>query len=110
MISETHFTKYTHIPIPSYQLLKSNHPDNTAHDGAAIYIKSSLSFQTFSNFCEPHLQSCAILIHLKNIPTTLAAIYSPPIHNVNIQNYIDYFSTISQNVNICGDYNAKHLS
>jgi len=106
LISETHFTKYAHIPIPCYQLLKTNHPDNSAHGGAAIYIKSSLSFQNLPNFCQPHLQSCAVLLHLNNIPTTLAAIYSPPRHNINIQNYIDYFSTFSHNFIIGGDFNA----
>jgi hypothetical protein len=44
LISETHFTKYSHIAIPGYHLLKTNHPDNSAHGGAAIFIKSSLSF------------------------------------------------------------------
>jgi len=80
--------------MPGYQLLKTKNPDGSANDGGAIYIKSSLTFQTLPNFYQPHLQSCAILLHLKNIPTALAAIYSPPRHNMNIQNYIDYFSTI----------------
>ncbi|VVC28136.1 Endonuclease/exonuclease/phosphatase,Reverse transcriptase domain [Cinara cedri] len=110
LITETQLTKYSHIPIPGYQLLKTNHPDNTAHGGAAIYIKSSLSFQALPNYYQPHLQYCAILLHLNNIPTTVAAIYSPPRHNINIQNYIQYFSTLSQNFIIGGDYNAKHLS
>ncbi|VVC42097.1 Endonuclease/exonuclease/phosphatase [Cinara cedri] len=126
LISETHFTKYSHISIPGYHLLKTNHPDNTAHSGAAIYIKSSFSFQLLPNFCQPHLQSCcqphlqscAILLHLNNIPTThlnnipttLAAIYSPPRHNINIQNYMDYFSTFSLNFIIGGDFNAKDPS
>jgi len=110
LISETHFTKYSHIPILGYQLLKTNHPDNSAHGDAAIYIKSSLSFQTLPNFSQPHLQSCAILLHLNNIPTTLAAIYCPPRYNINIQNYIDYFSTLSQNFKIGGDFKAKNFS
>ncbi|KAF0751401.1 Uncharacterized protein FWK35_00030742 [Aphis craccivora] len=67
-------------------------------------------FQSLPNFCQPHLQSCAILQHLNNIPTTLAAIYSLSRHNINIKNYIDYFSTFSQNFIIGGDFNAKHLS
>jgi exonuclease III len=85
LISETHFTKHSYVPIAEYNLLKSNHPDNTAHGGAAIYIKSSLLYQSLPNFCQPYLQSCAILLHLNNIPTTIAAIYSPPRHNMNIQ-------------------------
>uniref|UniRef100_A0A2H8TKI9 Putative RNA-directed DNA polymerase from transposon X-element n=1 Tax=Melanaphis sacchari TaxID=742174 RepID=A0A2H8TKI9_9HEMI len=110
LISETHFTKHSYVPITGYNLLKSNHPDNTAHGGAAIYIKSSLLYQPLPNFCQPYLQSCAILLYLNNIPTTIAAIYSPPRHNMNIQNYVDYFSTLSHNFIIGGDYNAKHIS
>lgn len=110
LISETHFTKYSHIPIAGYNLLKTNHPDNTAHGGAAIYIKTSLVYQALPNFCQPNLQSCAILIYLNNIPTTIAAIYSPPRHNMNFQNYADCFSTLNHNFIIGGDYNAKHHS
>lgn len=77
LISETHFTKYSRIPIPGYQFLKTNHPGGTAHGGTAIYIKSSLSFQTLLNFYQLYLQSCAILLHLNNIPTTIASIIIP---------------------------------
>jgi len=31
LISETHFTKYSHVPITGYNLLKTNYPENTAH-------------------------------------------------------------------------------
>ena len=84
LISETHFTRHSYVPITGYNFLKSNHPDNAAHGGAAIYIKSSLLYQSLPNFCQPHLQSCAILLYLNNIPTTIAAIYSSPRHNMNI--------------------------
>jgi len=110
LISETYFTKYSHIPITGYNLLKSNYPDNTTHGGAAIYIKSSLMYQSLPNFCQPHLQSCFILLHLNNILTTISTIYFPPKHNINIQNYDDYFSSFSHNFIIGGDYNAKHIN
>lgn len=80
------------------------------HGGAAIYIKSSLMFHSVPNFCQPYLQSCASLLYLNNTPTTIAAIYSPPKHNINIQNYVDYFSTLSHNFIIGGDYNTKHTN
>lgn len=80
LIFETHFTKYSYIPITEYDLLYSNHPDNTAHGGTAIYIKSSLMYQSLPNFCQPHLQSCVVSLYLNNIPTTISAIYSPPRH------------------------------
>lgn len=108
LISETYFTKYSHIPIPGYHLYKTNHPDYMAHGGAAIYVKATLTYHTLPKFCQPFLQSCAILIHINNIPTTIAAIYSPPRHNINTQSYADFFSPLSHNFIIGGDYNAKH--
>ena len=59
--TETHFTKYSHINIPGYKVLKTNHPDNTAHGGVAIIIKSSIVYQPLPNFCQEYLQSCAII-------------------------------------------------
>jgi len=75
LITETHFTQHSHIYIPGYKLLKTNHPDNIARDGVAILIKSTIAFQALSNFCQVFLQSCAVLIHLNNIPLTVAALY-----------------------------------
>lgn len=110
LITETHFTKYSSIHIPDYKLLKTNHPDNTAHGGVAILIKSSISFQSLPNFCQPYLQSCALTIKLNSIPITIAAIYSPPKHKITNQILTDYFSTINHNFIVGGDFNAKHLS
>lgn len=46
LITETHITKNFYIHIPGYTLLKSNHPDNTAHSGSAII--SILIFSLFT--------------------------------------------------------------
>jgi hypothetical protein len=54
LISEIHFTKYSYVPILGCNLLKTNHPDNTVHVGAAIYVKSSILFQTLPNCCQPY--------------------------------------------------------
>lgn len=57
LITETHFTQHSHIYIPGYKLVKTNHPDNTAHGGVAILIKSTIAFQALPNFCQDFLQS-----------------------------------------------------
>lgn len=44
LITETHFTKYIKIYFPGYKLIHTNHPDNTAHGGVAIYVKSTILF------------------------------------------------------------------
>lgn len=110
LISETHFTKYSTIHIAGYKLLKTNHPDGTAHGGAAILIKSSILFEPLPNFCLDHLQSCAIIVKLNNIPITIAALYSPPKHKFTVQHYSNYFNTVGNNFIIGGDFNAKHHS
>jgi len=110
LITETHFTSYLHVHIPGYRLHKANHPDNTAHGGVAIFVKYSILYQSLPSVCEDIFQSCAIQIYVNSVPITVAAIYSPPKHNVSYENFSNYFNTINNNFIIGGDYNAKHQS
>lgn len=108
LITKTHFTQYSHINIPRYKLIKTNHPDNTAHGGVAIFIKTTLVFQVLPSFCQDFLRSYAVLTKLNNIPVLIAAIYSPPRHNITNADFLNDFSTFSNNFMIDGDYNSKH--
>uniref|UniRef100_A0A2S2PYF1 RNA-directed DNA polymerase from mobile element jockey n=1 Tax=Sipha flava TaxID=143950 RepID=A0A2S2PYF1_9HEMI len=110
LISETHFTEFSYISIPGYSLIKSNHPDGTAHGRAAILIKSNLNYYSLANYSQNHFESCAISITIINIPVTIAAIYSPPRHNLTIDNFTNFFDSTTNNFIIGGDYNAKHQS
>lgn len=85
-----------------------NHPGNTAHCGVAILIKSTLYFQSFPNFCHDHIQSCAIMIKLNNLPVAIGAFYAPPRYNITNIIFTNYFNTIENNFIIDGDFNAKH--
>lgn len=79
LISETHFTKYSHIHTPGCTSIKSNHPDNTARGGAAIFVKSNIEFLPLPSFS----RSCAnINLKINNASLTIAAVYLPPKHNV----------------------------
>lgn len=51
LLMETHFIQYLKIYIPGYKLIKTNHPDNTAHGCIAILVKSIILFQVLPNFC-----------------------------------------------------------
>jgi len=110
IITENHFTKYSHIFIPGYKLIKAKHPDNTAQGGVAILIKTSLYYNLLPNYNYDHIQSCSILIKLNKIPITIGAFYSPPRHKITRAILSDYFNTIKTNFIIGGDYNAKHQS
>jgi hypothetical protein len=48
-ISETDLTHLSHINQPDFNYLKTNHPDSTAHTGAAIIIRASLLFYLYHN-------------------------------------------------------------
>ena len=110
LITETHFTSYSHIHISGYRLYKANHPDNTAHGGVAILVKSTILHHSLPSFCEDMFQSSAIQIYVNNVPITVAAIYSPPKHIISYENFLNYFNTINNNFVIGGDFNAKHQS
>jgi exonuclease III len=110
LISETHFTKFSHIHIPGYTLIKSNHSDNTAHGGAAIFIKSNIEFYPLPRISQSFLQSCAINLKLNNTSLTIAAVYLPPKYNIKNTQFADYFNSFNNNFIIGGDFNAKHQS
>jgi len=101
---------FSHISIPGYYLLKSNHPDGTAHGGAAILINTNLKFHPITNFSQNHIQFCAISITLNNIPIVIAAVYSPPKHLITGTNLTEYFGTFPNNFIAGGDFNTKNQS
>jgi len=92
LITETHFTRYSKIFISGYKLIHTNHPDNTAHGGVAIYIKSTIAFQILPSFAQDFIQSCAISIKLENNHFTIAALYAPPKHNITFSKFSEYFN------------------
>lgn len=102
LITETHFTKYSKFHIPGFHLIKTNHPDNTAHGGVALLIKTSLFFQPLPEYSHDYIQSCFIQIKLNNIPITIGALYSPPRHNITRAILNDFFGSIKNNFIIGG--------
>lgn len=84
------------------------HPDGTAHGGSAILIKSNIKHHEYSAFSSDHIQATAIEIEDRTGPIVLAAVYSPPKHNIKKEHYLDFFSTLDKRFIAAGDYNAKH--
>ncbi|KAL4085043.1 hypothetical protein QTP88_027881 [Uroleucon formosanum] len=110
--STTHPSEST----PTYAQATSNSHSNHTEPSPAPDINKIMStfIDEFKQLINPLIalltKSCAILMYLNNVPTTIAAIYSPPRHNMNFQNYVEYFTTLSHNCIMGGDYNAKHHS
>jgi exonuclease III len=55
LISETHLTKNTNFKINGYKIIRADHPDGTAHAGAAILIKSSILYTELQIINKPYL-------------------------------------------------------
>lgn len=109
LISETHLTNITQINLPGYHIIKSNHPDGTAHAGAAIFIRTPLLFYPLPQYQTAHKQACGIAIILNNIPINIYAIYSAPRHSITPTLFQHFFSTLDQRFIIGGDLNAKNI-
>lgn len=109
LISETHFTNNYSLNLPGFRSYQTNHPDGTAHAGAAIYVRSSLAFHQLTNFQTDYIQSCAVSISINSIPISIVAIYCLPKHAIHSNQFDLYFHTLGHNFIVGGDINAKHI-
>jgi len=108
LISETHLTNRTKIHIPDYTILRSNHPDGTAHGGAAIIIRSTILFYNVCQLSEPHIQSFTIQITLDHSPISISAAYCPPNQIISAILFEQFFNSLGNYFIVGGDLNAKH--
>jgi exonuclease III len=84
LISEIHLTKNTNFKINGYKIIHADHPDGTAHAGAAILIKSSIVYTELQIINKPHQQAANISINFNNcIPITISSVYLPPPQTTN---------------------------
>jgi hypothetical protein len=78
----------------------ANHPDNQAHAGAAIIIRTALKHY----IQQPCITNKILLSHR---PITIVAIYSPPRHRISAGDYKEYLSSLGPQFIAAGDWNAK---
>lgn len=108
LISETRFIKRSYIKIPNYMIYSTNHPDGTAHGGTAIIIKSTIKHYELNPYSTDYLQATSLSVMDWHGPLTITAIYCPPRHSINSEQYTQFFSTLGNRFLAAGDYNAKH--
>lgn len=108
LITETHFAPNTKFSIPGYKLISAPHPDNTAHAGSAILIKSSLQFNTCPIINEDFLQAAIITLKTNHISISIAATYCPPKHRITTLQYQQFFMSLERYFLVGGDLNAKN--
>ena len=105
MISETHFTT-SYIKIPKYTIYDTQHPDGTAHGGAAIIIKNGIKHHLHGHHNLDHLQATSVTTEDWIGPLIIAAVYCPK-HTVKGGQF-SFYATLGQRFLAGGDYNAKH--
>ena len=88
--SESHFTDKTYFKIKDYDSVFANHPDNRAHAGAAILIKSHIKYEIVNRIEKTYIQSAGIKITCDNTSVNIFSIYSPPRHNIKCEQYEDF--------------------
>lgn len=77
LISETHFTKKSYLKIKNFDLITANHPNERAHGGSAILIKSSIKYITEEHITAEYVQATFIKIICNNTPVSICAVYFP---------------------------------
>lgn len=108
LISETHLTSRSFFRVRGYDLIGSNHPDDKAHGGAAILIRSSIKYEISEPLHEKFLQAAGVKIKCNNIDVEIYAIYFPPRFSLKCEDFEKFFRKLGNRFIVGGDYNAKH--
>ena len=82
LVSETHFTSRSNFWITNYKIYSTYHPDESAHGGTAILIKSSLSHLEMPKYQTNENQATSIQVDDHCGKVIFSALYSPPKHNI----------------------------
>lgn len=86
----------------------TNHPDNKAHGGSAILIRSNIKHYVLQGYCKNYMQATNIVITDWISDITISALYCPPRFTIKEKEFNDYFKSLGDRFIAGGDYNAKH--
>lgn len=78
LVSDTHLTNKSLCSIRRYDVIVANQPNNRAHAGAAIVIKSRISYEVLEPVTELYLQAAGIQITCNNSSVFIYSVYFPP--------------------------------
>jgi len=110
LISETHFTSGTIVTIPHYTVYHTIHPDDTAHGGSAVILRSSIRHHELLHCQSDKIQAATIQLDARPWPLTISVTYCPPRHAISTDDYTTFFRSLESRFLIGGDWNAKHTA
>ena len=96
------------MKIPSYNIYHTTHPDETAHGGTAVIIRRNLKHHVRAEYKQANIQATSISLEDNIGETTVSAIYCPPKHNSNYEDYDRFFRTLRNRFIAGVEFNAKH--
>ena len=82
LVSETHFTNRSYLNIPYYSIYHTEQPDDTAHGGTAVIIRSPIVHHELTKFQQDFLQATTTEVRKLATPLIISAVYCPPRHNL----------------------------
>lgn len=108
LISETHFTTHSFFRIPNYNIYTTLRPDGKAFGGTALLVKTNLPHHEIEPYQTMSIQATSIKVDSLPFPITLSAVYCPPGHSIQPQDFSNLFNTFGSHFVAGGDWNAKH--
>ena len=84
-ISETRFTGESYIKLRGCDVYHARHPNNCARVGSAVIIKNEISHHEDIKIEKAEFQVTSAKIKTTSSVITVASIYSPPKHNLKIE-------------------------
>jgi hypothetical protein len=110
LISETHFTSRTVFKIPLYTVYYTTHPNDTAHGGAAVILRSSIRHHELLPHQSDKIHAATVQLDAHPWPLKISAIYCPPRHAIFTDDYVTLFRSLGSRFLIGGDWKAKHTA
>lgn len=104
LVSEKHFTDQTVLNIPNYSIYPCNHLDGTAQGGTAILIRNAI--QHYQVPQTHKIQAAIIQITAQPWSFNIAAMYSPPRHKIDVEDYEHFLHHLGNKFIMGGDWNA----
>jgi hypothetical protein len=86
----------------------TNHPEGTAHAGAAVIVKQTICHYELPKYEEDFILATSVRVRTLPYELTVTAVYSPPKYNLKMDHYELFVSTLGQKFIAGGDYNSKH--
>lgn len=108
LITETHLKKSSILNIFGYEIIRADHPDETAHGGAALMISKQIEHSPLPSYRSNNIQSASATIKLNSVPISISSCYLPPGITFPTPELITLLQSLSHSYIIGADFNAKH--